>query len=122
MTARNDSVTGPLHDRDSVSPSWGWGKADALNAVNEALARVDITQADEEWFQNSLQVFPNPASTYIRVLTGRHTPEQVTVYAMNGMAVMSQVIVMDGTIDISRLARGVYVLKCGARTARVVRQ
>jgi hypothetical protein len=41
---------------------------------------------------------------------------------MNGMAVMSQVIVMDGTIDISRLARGVYVLKCGARTARVVRQ
>ncbi len=122
MTARNDSVTGPLHDRDSVSPSWGWGKADALNAVNEALARVDIAQADEDWFQNSLQVFPNPASTYIRVLTGRHTPEQVTVYAMNGMAVMSQVIVMDGTIDISRLARGVYVLKCGARTARVVRQ
>jgi len=121
-TARNDTMTGPLHARDSVSNAWGWGKADALKAVNEALARVDINQANAEWFEKSLQVFPNPAAERIHILTGRHTPERIDIYAINGMMMTSQVIEMEGTIDISALPRGVYIIKCGARTARIVRQ
>ncbi len=122
ITARNDEVTGPLHERDSMSDAWGWGKVDALRAVNEALARVDINQADAEWFGKSLQVFPNPASGKINILTGRHTPEQVSIYSISGVPVLTQSITMEGSIDCSALPRGVYVLRCGARTARIVLQ
>ena len=120
LTARNDVRTGELHASDSVSDMWGWGKADALAAVNEALARVDIREADEEWFAKSLQVYPNPASGVVTILTGRHTPETVQIYSMNGQCVMSQEIVMEGRIDVSTLTAGVYVVKNGARTARLV--
>ena len=119
-TARNDEVTGPLHERDSISLIWGWGKANALAAVNEALAHVDIQQADEKWFAKSLQVYPNPATSQVTVLTGRHTPETVSIYSIEGRLMMSQEVVMESAIDISRLPHGVYIVKCGARTARLV--
>lgn len=119
-TARNDKWTGPLHERDSISNSWGWGKVDALAAINEVLAHVDINQADITWFEKSLQLYPNPASDRVTVLTGRHTPETVVIYNMNGSRVLSQQVTLEGSIDISALPHGVYVVKCGARTARLV--
>lgn len=120
QTARNDAKTGPLHERDSISDQWGWGKADALKAVNESLAHVDIQEADEEWFAKSLQVYPNPANDRITVMTGRHDAETVAIYAINGVKVMEKQIVMEGTIDIAQLPHGVYVVKCGARATRLV--
>ena len=119
-TARNDENTGMLHDNDSVSNDWGWGKADALAAVNEALAHVDIAEADETWFAKSLQVYPNPASERVTILTGRHEAETVTIYAINGTKVMSQQVVMEASLDISQLPHGIYIVKCGARAARLV--
>ena len=119
-TTRNDSQTGPLHERDSISDIWGWGKVNALAAVNEALARVDIREANEEWFAKSLQVFPNPATSQVTVQTGRHTPETVSIYSINGTLLLSQQIVMEGLIDISRLPHGIYIVKCGARNTRLV--
>lgn len=119
-TARNDDETGPLHDRDSISTRWGWGKADALAAVNEALAHVDIQEADETWFAKSLQVYPNPATDRVTILTGRHTPERVEIYSINGSIVTAQTITMEGSIDISALPHGIYIVKCGARNTRLV--
>ena len=119
-TTRNDDVTGPLHERDSISDEWGWGKVDALAAVNEALAHVDIRDADEKWFAKSLQLYPNPASSSVTVLTGSHSPEQVTVYTIDGRAIITQEVVMEGKIDVSRLPHGVYIVKCGARATRLV--
>ena len=113
-------MTGPLHERDSMSDGWGWCKADALAAVNEALAHVDIRNADEKWFAKSLQVYPNPAASSITILTGSHTPENVTVYSIDGRSVMTQEVEMEGKMDVSRLPHGVYIVKCGARTARLV--
>lgn len=118
-TARNDSQTGPLHERDSISDIWGWGKVNALAAVNEALAHVDIREADEEWFAKSLQAYPNPATGQVTVLTGRHTPETVSIYSVNGTLVLSQQIVMEGVIDITQLPHGIYIVKSGARNTRL---
>ncbi len=119
-TARNDARTGPLHERDSMSDSWGWGKVNALAAVNEALAHVDIRDADEKWFAKSLQLYPNPAESQVTVLTGSHMPERVTVYGIDGRTIMTKEIVMEGTLDVAQLPHGVYIVKCGARTARLV--
>lgn len=119
-SARNDTETGPLHDRDSMSDAWGWGKADALAAINEVLAHVDITRADNSWYEKSLQLYPNPAADRVTVLTGRNTPETVTIYNMNGSVVMRQQVTLEATLDIAALPHGVYVVRCGARTARLV--
>ena len=119
-TARNDSVTGPLHLNDSISDRWGWGKVDAMAAVNEALARVDIQTADKDFFAKSLQLYPNPAATTVTVFTGRHTPERVTVYTVEGRPVIQKEITMEGILDISRLAQGVYFVRCGARTTKLI--
>ena len=120
-TTRNDSQTGPLHERDSISDIWGWGKVNALAAVNEALAHVDIREADEDWFAKSLQVYPNPARDRITVMTGRHTPETVAIYSTAGTLVLSQQVVMEAQMDISGLPHGVYIVKCGARNTRLVK-
>jgi len=120
-TTRNDIKTGPLHERDSISDVWGWGKVDALAAVNEALAHVDIREADEQWFAKSLQVFPNPATDHVTVMTGRHTPETVSIYAINGTLMLSTQVVMQATINISELPHGIYIVKCGARNTRLVK-
>lgn len=120
-TTRNDIKTGPLHERDSISDVWGWGKVDALAAVNEALAHVDIREADGEWFAKSLQVFPNPATDQVTVMTGRHTPETVSIYAINGTLMLSAQVVMQATINISELPHGIYIVKCGARNTRLVK-
>ena len=120
-TTRNDIKTGPLHERDSISDVWGWGKVDALAAVNEALAHVDIREADEQWFAKSLQVFPNPATEQVTVMTGRHTPETVSIYAINGTLMLSAQVVMQATINISELPHGIYIVKCGARNTRLVK-
>jgi subtilisin family serine protease len=119
-TSRNDEQTGPLHERDSMSDAWGWGKVNALAAVNEALAHVDINNADEKWFAKSLQLYPNPAESQVTVLTGSHSPERVTVYSIDGRTIMTKEVVMEGTLDVARLPHGVYIVKCGARTARLV--
>lgn len=120
QTARNDEYTGPLHERDSISDGWGWGKADALRAVNEALAHVDISSADESWFEKSLQVYPNPAAEQVTVLTGRHNPERIEIYSADGRRVLTQEVTMEGTINVGQLPHGVYIVKCGARIARLV--
>ena len=120
-TTRNDSQTGPLHERDSISDIWGWGKVNALAAVNEALAHVDIREADQDWFAKSLQVYPNPARDRITVMTGRHTPETVAIYSTCGTLVLSQQVVMEAQMDISGLPHGVYIVKCGARNTRLVK-
>ena len=119
-TARNDEKTGPLHEHDSISNVWGWGKVDALAAVNEALSRVDIKDVDEEWLTKSLQVFPNPAHASITIYTGRHTAEEVSIYSIEGRKLLRQQIAGEAQIDISRLTKGVYLVKCGGRTAKVV--
>lgn len=119
-TARNDEHTGPLHARDSISNTWGWGKADAMAAVNAAIARLDINNLNEEFFEKSLQVYPNPASDRITVLTGRENPETVIVYSMEGRIMMQQEVSLEGQMDISTLPHGVYIVKCGARTSKLI--
>ena len=117
-TARNDEHTGPLHAADSASPRWGWGKVNALAAVNKAMQTVSIEQT--ETLRLPLHVFPNPASGSFTVVTGHGEPQTMEVYSADGRTVLSQVVVERATVDVGRWPQGVYIVRMGSRTAKLI--
>ncbi|MBP5644844.1 MAG: T9SS type A sorting domain-containing protein, partial [Bacteroidales bacterium] len=46
--------------------------------------------------------------------------EEVVLYTMDGRVADRQQMTGEGTLDISKLARGVYIVRCGARTTKLV--
>ena len=123
-TARNDDKTGPLHENDSISDSWGYGKADALAAVNAAYDKLSIEEASE--IRPNLVVYPNPTSDKITVLTGSNNPETMEIYAIDGRLVMRKTVMSQTVIDLGDMAQGVYFIRiqdrAGIRTAKVVKR
>jgi hypothetical protein len=117
-TARNDQITGNLVARDSMSTIWGWGKLDVLKAVNEAVRRVGIEQVEE--LRTPLKIFPNPASSnvYINTLCGE--VQTLSVYSMDGRLMLQQPIHTEATLDVSAWNKGVYVIKVGSRTGKLI--
>ena len=123
-TSRNDDKTGPLHANDSVSVRWGWGKVDAINAVNAAYDRLSIEEAAK--IRPALVVAPNPAANVVTVLTGSNKPETLEIFSIDGRMVQKTTITSSATIDLSELDKGVYIMRvqdrAGVRTAKVVKQ
>ena len=121
-TARNDSRTGDIHTSGEMSLIWGWGKIDALRAVNGAIDRLSIEEAIDK--QQPLSVYPNPTSSNVTILTGTNIPTEVEIFASDGKKVMSQTIVAEGEINVSHLTHGIYIARVqdrtGVRTAKIV--
>ena len=117
-TARNDSITGPLVANDSMDVHWGWGKIDALRAVNESVRRVSIN--DVETSRIPLKVFPNPATNMVTVLTGCGERQELSIYTIDGRLVLQMPVSVSTTLDVSSWNRGVYILRAGSRTEKLV--
>lgn len=117
-TARNDSITGPLVANDSMDVHWGWGKIDALRAVNESVRRVSIN--DVETSRIPLKVFPNPATNMVTVLTGCGERQELSIYTIDGRLVLQMPVSVSTTLDVSSWKRGVYILRAGSRTEKLV--
>lgn len=117
-TARNDSKTGPLVARDSMDLRWGWGKIDALRAVNKALSLLNIKQAEQ--LRTPLRLYPNPASTQVVVNTGCGEPQTLSVYSADGRLVYRTTATLEATLDLTRWQRGIYLLRAGSRTGKLV--
>ena len=119
-TARNDDRTGDLLAKDSVSVRWGWGKIDALAAINKAIAKLSVAEAEE--LQLPMYVYPNPAQNVVTVSTGCGEWQTVSIYSVSGQPMMSVRIQTEGQIDVSQLPRGVYVVRAGSRCTKLVLQ
>ncbi len=117
-TARNDSKTGPRVANDSADVRWGWGKIDALAAVNDAVSRVSITTAEE--YRLPMFVYPNPARGTVTVNTGCGESQLLEVYGMDGRLTEKMQVSGQTTLDTSRWPRGVYILRSGSRTAKLI--
>ena len=116
-TARNDSFTGPLHAADSASDRWGWGKINALAAVNKALGTVSIEQAEQ--MNLPMIVFPNPTANSVTVISGHGERQTLSVYAIDGRLVTRQSVTERATLDVSNWDKGIYILRMGNRTAKL---
>ena len=119
-TARNDSKTGPLHAADSASVRWGWGKVDALAAVNKAVQTVGIEQTEE--MRMPIFIYPNPTTETVTIMSGHGEPQQMEVFSIDGRTMTRQTVTERAAIDVSRWPHGVYIIRMGSRTAKLLVQ
>lgn len=119
-TARNDDKTGPLVARDSMDTRWGWGKIDALKAVNAAIRHVSLREAED--LRLPLHVYPNPVSGLVHVNTGCGEPVTLEVFNTTGCRLMSMKAETEATIDMSAFPKGIYIIKAGSRTQKLIVQ
>ena len=121
--ARNDSQTGPLVARDSISNVWGWGKIDAVRCVNAAYDLLSIEEAQQ--VEVKLLSYPNPATQSVTLLTGTNTPCQIDIFALDGHRMASMEAETEATVDMSGWPKGTYVVRCqgrtGVRIAKIVK-
>ena len=117
-TARNDAITGPLVARDSASAVWGWGKINALAAVNKAMQTVSIDQAED--LRLPMHIWPNPASQSVTIATGCGGRVPMSIYSVDGRLVMQTEVTDRITLDVSRWDGGVYIVRMGSRTGKMI--
>ena len=117
-TARNDSITGPLVASGTMDVHWGWGKIDALRAVNESVRRVSINEV--ETTRTPLKVFPNPATGMVTVHTGCGEQQTLFVYTIDGRLVHQTPVAAETTLDASSWNPGIYILRVGSRTEKLI--
>lgn len=117
-TARNDEKTGPLVERDSMDLRWGWGKIDARRAVNRAVEMVSVQQVED--LRTPLRLFPNPAASQVTVNTGCGEPQTLQVYSVDGRLLHEATVRTQATLDINQWRRGVYIVRVGSRTEKLI--
>ena len=67
-------------------------------------------------------IAPNPAMDFVVVQGIGQLPQIVTVYSVAGMKLHEQMAADGSHIDLSRLPEGVYVMRCGDKVAKIIKQ
>jgi len=111
-TAREDVRTGDVPETGNTQ--WGWGKVNALAAVQRAeekLAGVKLPAVD-----NQPKLYPNPSSNVLIL----HTVDvlQVEVVGYDGRTVLSGQLGGGTRLNIGELIPGVYTVKFLERTRK----
>lgn len=119
-TARSDQATAASPSGPLPNNQYGAGKIDALNAVNKALSYVSIQEVEE--FRPPIRIYPNPSNGQITVNTGCGEQQTLRVYTTNGHCLMSIPVTTTTTIDTRSWNRGIYILRVGSRTEKLIVQ
>ena len=83
------------------------------------MSRVSILEAEE--LRLPVQVYPNPATNEATVITGCGERQMMTVYGIDGRIVLQQDVRERATIDLGGWNRGIYIIKVGSRTSKLVK-
>lgn len=120
-TARNDSETGNIQASGEMSDTWGWGKVDAYHAVLRALETVGVEEVERSMPPT---IYPNPASEWAMLRTGRLEPTHVTVYRTDGSVAWDGTAASEQRLSTAGWGRGIYIVcvqdKKGVATTKLV--
>ena len=70
----------------------------------------------------TVTIAPNPAVDQVCVQGIGQQPQRVTIYSVAGVKLHEQMAADGSHIDLSRLPEGVYVMRCGDKVAKIVKQ
>jgi len=66
--------------------------------------------------------YPNPANTYINIETNQNEPYHIAIYDMQGRIIFAQEKFTDGTLNVSHLNRGNYLIVASTKQHRVAKK
>ncbi len=66
-------------------------------------------------------IYPNPTSDQLHI-RGIETQTQVTLFDLQGRTIVSSILQKDGTINITNVTAGTYVLQVGNETVKIIKQ
>lgn len=125
-----DSVTGTITwDKPQVMGKYAvlLGIREWRNAVNigttyrEMLIDVKYPAGiDEQDRARKLQVYPNPAHSELYIKGNFDVPATIVLYDLTGRKVLSQHITSNQPINISALAKGLYVWQIGSERGKLI--
>lgn len=89
----------------------GWMNGDTeVRVDNLSLVNLGATASVNDIFSSKISIYPNPANDFISVSTSE-TITGMEIYNLIGKKVVSSANTKNNTINVSNLAKGVYVLK-----------
>lgn len=90
--------------------------SDIENITFEA-TKTPASDIKSEVVSGELSIYPNPTSDII-YLKGLETLSQITIYTVEGRAVMNSQVLPDENINIASLPKGLYLLRVNNKTTK----
>jgi uncharacterized repeat protein (TIGR01451 family) len=107
-TFYGDSILTTTHVTDTIFYTYTDSNACSAGAFDTVSIEVceDVTQINPN---NAISLYPNPASSLLYIKTEGIQPQTITIYDVNGQAVLTHLFTPE--LDIHNLASGVYLLE-----------
>lgn len=70
----------------------------------------------------SVTIAPNPAMDFVMVQGIGQQPQMVTIYSVAGVKLHEQLAADGSRIDLTPLPEGIYVMRCGDKVAKIIKQ
>lgn len=109
-----DQQCGDVPGSEIPNNTYGYGRIDALAAVEEALSLIGVG-TDHNAAKNNFHIYPNPVREQLTIATSGYTGEvTVHLYDMQGKSMHEQTLHVSGQsferIDVSSFLPGLYVV------------
>ena len=66
-----------------------------------------------------IRIYPNPATTFLRISRDRNNDSHYQIFSIDGRLLMSGVCRQEETINVSRLPKGLYLIKVDGKTFKI---
>ena len=66
-----------------------------------------------------IRIYPNPATTFLRISNDRNSDSRYQIFSIDGRLLMSGVCKQEETINISKLPKGLYLIKVDGKTFKI---
>ncbi|MDB5282595.1 MAG: type sorting protein [Bacteroidota bacterium] len=96
-----------------IHANWSYSCTPSRSALNAALSNIvarNFVTGVSNTENNSISVYPNPASTQLYVQTGNTQFEHISIYDAKGQKVIEQLNTLQ-PVDISKLEAGIYFVE-----------
>ena len=97
---------------------------DAIYALDDiqVITLQQVTAGIRDIDADDMQLVPNPARDIVTLNGIGTTPQKAILYSTAGVKLMEQTVTDGAILNISHLPEGLYILRCGNRMAKIVKQ
>ncbi len=78
---------------------------------------VDIEEIETSEFR----IYPNPASSFIRISSTDYSSTPYQIFSLDGRLMMSGMCAPEESINVSNLSRGLYIVKVNNKTFKITK-